>query len=201
MQRAYDLGVLVRACCSVNSSCGGRDDAGRAPALDARLHRVGDLDFGSSVHATTVLDVGPGGDAEANSVWFIESPRPTAFLSDLVFNGTHSYVADGYLLSWIANLSRLERLRAGMDFVFPGHGAAGAPAQLIAAQRSYLLTLAAHVKELAEERPELSDQAKQELERRMTEYLPGAGLTFLIAMNADPVARELLVPGPPRHAA
>jgi len=25
----------------------------------------------------------------------------------------------------------------------------------------------------------------------MTEYLPNAGLTFLIAMNADPIAREL----------
>jgi glyoxylase-like metal-dependent hydrolase (beta-lactamase superfamily II) len=139
----------------------------------------------------SVLDVGPGGDAEANSVWFLESPARTAFLSDLTFNGTHSYVADGHLLAWLANLSRLERLCAGMGIVFPGHGAAAAPAQLIGAQREYLLTLAAHVKELAAGRAELSAEAKVELERRMIEYLPKAGLTFLIAMNADPVAREL----------
>jgi hypothetical protein len=25
----------------------------------------------------------------------------------------------------------------------------------------------------------------------MSDYLPGGGLTFLIAMNADPIAREL----------
>jgi hypothetical protein len=29
----------------------------------------------------------------------------------------------------------------------------------------------------------------------MTEHLPGAGLTFLIALNADPIARELASPG------
>jgi hypothetical protein len=104
-------------------------------------------------------------------------------------------VADGYLLSWLANLSRLERLCATMDIVFPGHGPAGAPGELIAAQRAYLLTLAGHVKDLAEGKPELSEPAKQELERRMVEHLPGAGLTFLIALNADPVARELASPG------
>jgi glyoxylase-like metal-dependent hydrolase (beta-lactamase superfamily II) len=139
----------------------------------------------------SVLDVGPGGDAEANSVWFLEGPKRTAFLSDLTFNGTHSYVADGHLLAWLANLSRLERLCAGMEVVFPGHGAAAPPDQLIRAQRDYLLTLAGHVKELANGRPALTDGEKKELERRMSEYLPGAGLSFLIAMNADPIAREL----------
>ena len=139
----------------------------------------------------TVLDIGPGGDSEANSVWFIESPRPTAFLSDLTFNGTHSYVADGHLLAWLANLALIDRLCAGMDVVFPGHGAAGAPGKLVGAQRDYLLTLAAHVKELAAGATQLSDEGKKELERRMVEYLPNAGLRFLIEMNADPIAREL----------
>ena len=62
---------------------------------------------------------------------------------------------------------------------------------MIAAQRDYLLTLAAHVKELAAGATHLSDEAKKELERRMVAYLPNAGLTFLIGMNADPIAREL----------
>jgi glyoxylase-like metal-dependent hydrolase (beta-lactamase superfamily II) len=145
----------------------------------------------------SVLDIGPGGDSEANSVWFLEAPTRTAFLSDVTFNGTHSYVADGYLLSWLANLSRLERLCVGMGIVFPGHGAAAPPAELIGKQRAYLLTLAGHVKELANGRTELADDDKKELERRMSEYLPGAGLTFLIAMNADPIARELNGAGRP----
>jgi glyoxylase-like metal-dependent hydrolase (beta-lactamase superfamily II) len=139
----------------------------------------------------SVLDIGAGGDSEANSVWFIESPKPTAFLSDLTFNGTHSYVADGHLLAWLANLALIERLCAKMEIVFPGHGAADAPRKLIAAQRDYLLTLASHVKELAGGATQISDEKKKELERRMVEYLPNAGLTFLIGMNADPIAREL----------
>jgi glyoxylase-like metal-dependent hydrolase (beta-lactamase superfamily II) len=139
----------------------------------------------------SVLDIGPGGDSEANSVWFMESPVSTAFLSDLTFDGTHSYVADGHLLAWLANLSLLERRCTRMTLAFPGHGSAGAPVDLIAAQRSYLLTLAGHVKELAEGRTELSADQKTELERRMVEYLPQGQLRFLIAMNADPIAREL----------
>jgi glyoxylase-like metal-dependent hydrolase (beta-lactamase superfamily II) len=139
----------------------------------------------------SVLDLGPGGDSKANSVWFIESPKRTVFLGDLIFNGTHSYAADGYLLAWLANLSRLERLCAGMDIVFPGHGPASAPSTLINAQRAYLLTLASHVKELAKGRSELNEDDKKELERRMIEYLPNGGLTSLIAMNADPIAHEL----------
>ncbi|HET7539860.1 MAG TPA: MBL fold metallo-hydrolase [Polyangiaceae bacterium] len=139
----------------------------------------------------SVLDIGAGGDAEANSVWFIEAPKRTAFLGDLTFDGTHSYVADGHLLAWLANLAWLERLCAGMDLAFPGHGHASPPSSLIRAQQAYLLTLAGHVKELANGRSELSDADKQELERRMTEYQPKSGLTFLIAMNAEPIAREL----------
>jgi glyoxylase-like metal-dependent hydrolase (beta-lactamase superfamily II) len=139
----------------------------------------------------SVLDIGAGGDSEANSVWFIESPKSTAFLSDLTFNGTHSYVADGHLLAWLANLSLAERLCARMDIVFPGHGPSAAPNKLIAAQRTYLLTLAGHVKELAEGRTELSAEKKAELEQRMVEHLPKGGLKFLIGMNADPIAREI----------
>lgn len=144
--------------------------------------------------AYSVLDIGPGGDSEANSVWFIDAPKRTAFLSDLAFNGTHSYVADGYLMQWLANLAWVDRFCAGIDVAFPGHGAAGAPGELIRGQHAYLLTLAGHVKELANGQPSLSGAAKQELERRMTAYAPSAGLAFLIAMSADPIARELHAP-------
>jgi glyoxylase-like metal-dependent hydrolase (beta-lactamase superfamily II) len=138
-----------------------------------------------------VLDVGPGGDSEANTVWFVESPKRTAFLSDLVFNGTHSYVADGHLLAWLANLARLEQLCGDMDVVFPGHGPAAAPKGLFAQQRDYLLTLAAHVKELAAGRTGLDESDKREIEARMKARYPRADLTFLVQMNVDPIAREL----------
>jgi len=142
----------------------------------------------------SVLDLGPGGDSDANSVWFIDAPQRTAFLGDLTFHGTHAYVADGHLLAWLANLARLERLCDGIELVFPGHGAPAAPAPLIRSQLAYLTTLVGHVNELAAGRPELTAADKAELERRMTAYLPGAGLAFLIAMSADPIARELNTP-------
>jgi hypothetical protein len=78
-----------------------------------------------------------------------------------------------------------------MEVVFTGHGPAGAPSKLIGAQRDYLLTLASHVKELANGGTALSEEQRKELEHRMIAYLPDAGLTFLIGMNADPIAREL----------
>jgi hypothetical protein len=61
------------------------------------------------------LDLAPGGDAEANTAWFIESPTRTVFLGDLVFKGTRSYVADGYLVEWLANLAVSNASGAGMD--------------------------------------------------------------------------------------
>jgi len=139
----------------------------------------------------SVLDLGAGGDSAANSAWFIESPRRTAFLGDMVFAGTHSYVADGHVLAWLANLERLERLCREMELVFPGHGAPDAPARLIGRQREYLLRFVSEVKELSAGAPRLSEDTKRELEARMTSFAPGAGLTFLISLSADAVAREL----------
>ena len=139
----------------------------------------------------SVLDLGAGGDSDANSAWFIESPRRTAFLGDMVFAGTHSYVADGHVLAWLANLERLERLCREMELVFPGHGAPDAPARLIGRQREYLLRFVSEVKELSAGAPRLSEETKRELEARMTSFAPGAGLTFLISLSADAVAREL----------
>jgi hypothetical protein len=80
---------------------------------------------------------------------------------------------------------------AGMETIFPGHGSGGAPGALIARQRNYLLELAAHVKELAGARSSLDDAEKKEVERRLSESYPGAGLAFLISMSVDPIAREL----------
>jgi glyoxylase-like metal-dependent hydrolase (beta-lactamase superfamily II) len=139
----------------------------------------------------SVLDTGAGGDSDTNSVWFIETPRRTAFVGDLAFNGTHAYIADGHVLAWLANLTRIERLCEDVEIIFPGHGAAGSPRELIAAQRDYLLTYAVHIKELSGGEPSLSETALDELEARMKAAYPRAGLTFLIKMGAEPVAREM----------
>ena len=108
-----------------------------------------------------------------------------------MFAGTHSYVADGHVLAWLANLGWLERRCDGMQLVFPGHGAPDAPTRLIERERAYLLRLVSEVKELAAGAPQLTDAARKELEARMTAFAPGASLTFLVSLSADAVAREL----------
>jgi len=48
-----------------------------------------------------------------------------------------------------------------------------------------------NVKELAEGKPALTENAKKELTSRMEKFLPNASLTFLIAHSANAVAAEL----------
>ena len=55
-----------------------------------------------------VFEVGPGGDCDANSVWILEDEPDAAFVGDLVSNGAHSYIADGRVLRWLANIDREE---------------------------------------------------------------------------------------------
>lgn len=140
--------------------------------------------------AYRVRDLGPGGDSDANSVWTVEDNPRVAFTGDLFFNGTHSYVADGGILSWLANLENARALLAGAGALYPGHGRA-ASLDRLKEQRAYLLAYCAAVKELSEGEPTLTDDAKGELEARMEEYLPGAPLKFMVGLGADAVAAEL----------
>lgn len=135
--------------------------------------------------------VGEGGENDANCVWTVGAPARVAFVSDLVYHGTHAYIVERHLLGWLANLERVEALAGSCSLIFPGHGPAATPAALLGPQRAYLLRYAAAVKELLRGRPQLTDEAKQELTARMEAYLPGAGLSFLVALSADSVAAEL----------
>ena len=62
---------------------------------------------------------------------------------------------------------------------------------LLDAQKAYLLSYCVAIQEIAEGNSTLTEAAKQELTARMERYLPGAPLTFMIALSADAVAAEL----------
>lgn len=136
-----------------------------------------------------VHDLGAGGDCDANSIWVIEDDPKAAFIGDLVFDGTHSYIADGHSGEWLVNLDRAEKLLKGAT-LYPGHGAPGTLA-LLQKQRDYLLTYRATVQRLAKGKSTLTDTEKAELTQAMERYAQGAGLSFLIAHSADAVAAEL----------
>ncbi|MGB8778644.1 MAG: MBL fold metallo-hydrolase [Nitrososphaeraceae archaeon] len=137
-----------------------------------------------------VHDFGPGGDSDANSIWILENEPKIAFVGDLIFNGHHSYIADNHILDWLTNLERARDLLDNITTIYPGHGKPG-PIDLLDSQKRYLLSYIDAVKDLSGGNSSLTEEAKLELTERMEELLPGAGLSFLIAQSADPVAAEL----------
>jgi glyoxylase-like metal-dependent hydrolase (beta-lactamase superfamily II) len=137
-----------------------------------------------------VYDLGAGGDCDANSIWVLENEPKAAFVGDLVFSGTHSYLADGRVAEWYANLDGARVWLSGVPRLYPGHGSVGT-LELLETQRRYLDRYCANVRTLAQGRAMLTEPAKQELVKRMHEFLPDAGLGFMIALSADAVAREL----------
>ena len=98
------------------------------------------------------------------------------------------------MLDWLANLERVEQLCADCVIAFPGHGAAPRPVQLIAAQRSYLLSYMGALKAVTADLPR--DDKFDEVCRGkridvMKQRLPGGWLEFLIGLSADVVLAEL----------
>ncbi|MBV9669222.1 MAG: hypothetical protein JO327_13975 [Nitrososphaeraceae archaeon] len=63
--------------------------------------------------------------------------------------------------------------------------------ELIESQKKYLIAYSDAVKELSSGKPKLTDDTKKQLTRKMEEFLPNAGLSFLIAHSSDAVAAEL----------
>ena len=120
----------------------------------------------------------------------MEDEPNVAFVGDLVFDGHHPYIADDHIFDWLNNLDRARDLLANITTIFPGHGESGSLG-LIDAQERYLLTYIDLVRELSGGNSSLTEEAKKELTQRMEEFLPGGGLSFLIAQSADSIAAEL----------
>jgi len=137
-----------------------------------------------------VHDIGPGGDSNANSIWVVENQPKVAFTGDLVFEGTHSYIADNHLAAWLNNLDKVRQLLADVSKIYPGHGNAGS-LEMFDFQKKYLLAYSDAIKELAEGKPALTEDGKKELTARMEKFLPNAHLTWIISHSADAVAAEI----------
>jgi glyoxylase-like metal-dependent hydrolase (beta-lactamase superfamily II) len=137
-----------------------------------------------------LIDLGPGGDSDANSIWILDAQPKAAFVGDLVFNGTHSYIADNHLSDWLVNIERARKLLADADRIYPGHGDAGS-LELFDAQKTYLQEYSDAIRKIANGRTTLTEGEKQQLTTIMEQFLQGNRLSFLIALSADAVAAEL----------
>jgi len=148
---------------------------------DGEVVRLGGLSFRAHV-------VGPA-ESHSDSYWTIDG-LPVAFVGDLVFSGTHSYITDGHTTAWLAALERLAMAFPAEVTLYPGHGKPGG-AELIGAERRYLERLRVVVRRLSPNGAPLGDAAKAELVAELARLEPGLTLDFLVGLGADAVAREL----------
>lgn len=137
----------------------------------------------------TAYEVGPA-ESHADSYLVAQADRTVAFIGDLAFHGTHPYTADVHLAQWLSVLETLGGKVAGADVLLPGHGTPTGP-EVFAEQGRYLQHYREVVRRLADGAPILSDTAKAELESELTRFRPGTPLTWMVALGADAVAREL----------
>lgn len=149
---------------------------------DGDIIRLGDATL-------SVIDLGAGGDCDANSIWLLEG-TPHAFLGDFIYNQNHTYMADGNILRWIANLERFESLLKGFESFHVGHGPVcnfGA----IAKQKEYLLNYCATLLKHTGGTGIFNDETRVLFEKEMLSAYPGYGCQFMIGLAAEKVGTEL----------
>jgi glyoxylase-like metal-dependent hydrolase (beta-lactamase superfamily II) len=148
---------------------------------DEETAEFGDLRF-------TAWDFGSG-ESRSETVWLLGDGE-SAFVGDLAFNGTHSYLADGSTDAWLRAIDRAEESLAGVRALYVGHGDPGGPG-VFAEQRRYLLMVREAIRRVASGRSELSEDETNQVVGLMERYLPGAPLSWLVGAGASAVAAEL----------
>jgi glyoxylase-like metal-dependent hydrolase (beta-lactamase superfamily II) len=137
-----------------------------------------------------VLDVGSGGDCDANSIWLLEGENPVAFLGDLIYRNNHTYMADGSILRWLANLERYGAILKDYKRYYIGHGD-DCDFSALADQKSYFLTYMAELLKVTNGTAVFTEQTRKQFETTMITLFPSYGCQFMVGLGADRVASEL----------
>ncbi|HTV24223.1 MAG TPA: MBL fold metallo-hydrolase [Polyangiaceae bacterium] len=163
----------------------------------ARAFPNRELDDGATLDidglSFTVHALGPG-ESDADSYWVLEQPAPVAFVGDLVMHGVHAYVSDGHTRAWLDNLVAVRAELAGVERIYPGHGAAGG-LELLDEQAAYLDAYRAAVERLRAGGSSLTQAELDALAQEMKARFPDAPLEFLVELGAPAVAAELASEG------
>jgi glyoxylase-like metal-dependent hydrolase (beta-lactamase superfamily II) len=151
---------------------------------DGEIVKIAGLNF-------NVLDIGSGGDCDANSIWLLDDENKAAFIGDFIYSNNHTYMNDGSILRWLANLDRYSPVLKNFDKYYVGHGEACDFASL-EKQKEYFLTYCANVLKATGGTGIFNDDTRKSFEQTMIEAFPGYGCQFMIALSADHVGKELL---------
>lgn len=138
----------------------------------------------------TVLDIGSGGDCDANALWLLEDENKAAFIGDFIYNENHTYMNDGNILRWLANLEKFAPVLKNFDDYFIGHGP---PCQFAAIERQkdYFLTYCSNVLKATNGTGVFNDDTRKVFERTMLSAYPTYGCQFMVGLSADRVAQEV----------
>jgi len=151
---------------------------------DGALVKIAGLSF-------KVLDLGSGGDCDANSIWLLDGENPVAFLGDFIYNDNHTYMADGSILRWLGNLNRYEDLLKNYHTYYIGHGDACDYSALVK-QKNYLLYYCSELLKATDGSAIFNEQQKIEFETAMLAKFPTYGCQFMVGLSMNKVAEELM---------
>jgi len=139
----------------------------------------------------TVIDIGSGGDCDANSIWLMEDDNKAAFIGDFIYNNNHTYMNDGSILRWLANLDRYSPDLKEFKTYYVGHGS-HCDFTSISKQKEYFHTYCANLLKATNGTGIFNDNTRKSFEQAMLTAYPDYGCQFMVALSADRVGKELL---------
>lgn len=140
------------------------------------------------------------GAGEANGMTAIVLPvHKVAFVGDAISDRVTPALIQGMSLSWLGQLDVVESRLGALTVLYLGHGAPGAPRELVAREREYLQTfrrtVAEHMSPEGVVTVDGNAAIAAAMQSRFPDYPPVASLPDLMRVNVAATARELAALG------
>jgi glyoxylase-like metal-dependent hydrolase (beta-lactamase superfamily II) len=134
-------------------------------------------------------DLGAG---ESSDITVIYLPSEKALIaSDLLYNKVHPWLAESRSKAWVSQIEYVKSTYFEAEVVYAGHGSKGS-LDALNGQIEYIQFFQELVSKYLQPNKELDDAAKAKIKQTMQTHYPDYPLEFLIEMNADGVAKELV---------
>lgn len=138
-----------------------------------------------------VLAIDDIGAGEASNIVVIHAPETRElFASDLIYSACHPWLAEERSDLWLAQLDLVKARYGNAAILHAGHGVTK-DLSLVDAQKAYICAFVSAV-EAQLRGGVLRNESKTIVRKTMTEQFPGYPLDFLIDLNTEAIAREIL---------
>ncbi len=135
------------------------------------------------------------GEAPSQTVFYLPAAK-ALFTGDIVIDHLVPFLLNGHSAGWLEQIARLGREFPQAQTLYPGHGAPGAPAPILARQADYLSAFRQAVAArlpagAAALEPAARKAVVDEMASRYPDWTSAAPIPDLLGINADALAREL----------